>query len=91
MYPNQFAKPEIQLRTLAVVMLDGVDINLEQVRSGMAWVYEKYIVNSSPEIQTNYRAAQERAQSLPLGLWIDPNPIPPWEFRKAARLRQTLR
>ena len=47
----------------------------------MAWTYEKYIVNSSLEIQTNYRAAQERAQSLHLGLWSEPNPIPPWEFR----------
>jgi endonuclease YncB( thermonuclease family) len=28
-------------RTLAVVMLDGIDINLEQVRSGTAWVYDR--------------------------------------------------
>jgi endonuclease YncB( thermonuclease family) len=26
---------------LAVVMLDGIDINLEQVRSGTAWVYDR--------------------------------------------------
>ena len=30
-------------RTLAVVMLDGVDINLEQVRSGFAWVLRQVI------------------------------------------------
>jgi len=30
-------------RTLATVMLDGIDVNLEQVKSGSAWVHEKYI------------------------------------------------
>jgi micrococcal nuclease len=34
---------DIYGRTLATVMLDGIDVNLEQVKSGSAWVYEKYI------------------------------------------------
>jgi micrococcal nuclease len=38
-------------RTLAVVMLDNIDINLQQVRDGMAWVYTKYIGESSPDVQ----------------------------------------
>jgi micrococcal nuclease len=71
-------------RYLAFIMLDGVDINLQQVKDGMAMIYEKYIVNSSVEIQTNYLAAQECAQSLCLGLWSEPDPIPPWEFRHSS-------
>jgi endonuclease YncB( thermonuclease family) len=69
-------------RTLASVFVDGKDVCLKQVRRGYAWVYEKYIVNSPVEIQTIYRAAQDRAQRLGLGLWSS-NPIPPWEFRHA--------
>ena len=30
-------------RTLAVIVMDGVDIPLKQVRSGMAWVYDRYV------------------------------------------------
>jgi endonuclease YncB( thermonuclease family) len=30
-------------RTLAVIFVNGIDANLEQVRSGMAWVYERYV------------------------------------------------
>jgi endonuclease YncB( thermonuclease family) len=33
-------------------MLDGVDINLQQVKDGYAWVYQKYIGESSPDVQT---------------------------------------
>ena len=62
-------------------MLDGVDINLQQVRGGFAWVYEKYIGESSPDVQARYRSAEAEGQSR-RGLWSDPDPIPPWEFRR---------
>jgi endonuclease YncB( thermonuclease family) len=32
----------------------------------------------------SYRQAQEEARAKGLGLWADPNPIPPWLFRRAA-------
>ena len=72
-------------RTLAVVMLDGMDVNLEQVKSGSAWVYEKYIDQVDENTQTSYRAAQTAAQQERHGLWSDTQtPVPPWEFRHAA-------
>jgi micrococcal nuclease len=30
-------------RTLALIMLEGADVNLEQVRSGFAWCYTRYL------------------------------------------------
>ena len=70
-------------RTLAVIMLDGVDINLEQVRSGFAWVYEHYIGESSVDTQASYHAAQAAAQQERLGLWGDSQePVPPWLYRR---------
>ena len=57
--------------TLAVVMLDGVDINLEQVKSGFAWVFEKYIGQSDASVHASYRAAQLAARQERRGLWSD--------------------
>jgi hypothetical protein len=58
-------------QTLATVMLDGNDVNLEQVKSGSAWVYEKYIDQVDENTQTSYRAAQTAAQQERRGLWSD--------------------
>jgi micrococcal nuclease len=70
---------------LATVMLDGNDVNLEQVKSGSAWVYEKYIDQVDENTQTSYRAAQTAAQQERRGLWSDTQtPVPPWECRHAA-------
>jgi hypothetical protein len=38
-----------------------------------------------PDIQASYRQAQKDARAKRLGLWMDPNPIPPWKFRREAR------
>lgn len=72
-------------RTLAVVMLDGVDINLEQVRSGMAWCYTRYLSEAPADIQASYQQAETEAWEQQRGLWSERDPIPPWEWRKEMR------
>ncbi len=63
-------------RTVARIKCDGVDANAEQVRLGMAWVYDKYVKDASLyQLQDGARAARR-------GLWADSTPIPPWEFRR---------
>lgn len=62
-------------RTLATVIVDGVNVNLAMVRLGMAWHFEKYSKD------TALRAAQIDARAARRGLWIDPAPVPPWEWR----------
>lgn len=63
-------------RTLGRVSCDQVDVNAEQVRRGMAWVYDKYVTDHSL-----YRL-QDDARVAKRGLWTDPNPMPPWEWRR---------
>jgi micrococcal nuclease len=70
-------------RLLAVIMLNGVDINLQQVRDGYAWVYKKYIGENSPGVQARYRSAEIEAKQSRRGLWSDPNSVPPWKFRRS--------
>ncbi|MCG3770144.1 MAG: Thermonuclease [Nitrosomonadaceae bacterium] len=66
-------------RTLARVTCDGVDANAEQVRLGMAWVYDRYVTDKS------LYAVQEEAKVGRRGLWHDDKPVPPWEWRKTKR------
>lgn len=63
-------------RTVARVDCRGTDANAEQVRAGMAWAYTKYLTD--PVIQQ----AEQQARTERAGLWADPDPIPPWEWRR---------
>ncbi len=65
-------------RTLARVTCDGIDVNVEQVRRGWAWVFIRYAPKDSPLYRIE---AEARADSR--GLWADPEPVPPWDWRKA--------
>lgn len=62
-------------RTVGKVLVNGVDANLEQVKRGMAWVYRQYASDQA------YFEAEDKARKAKVGLWSQPNPTPPWEFR----------
>lgn len=62
-------------RTLGRVFCDEIDANAEQVRRGMAWVYDKYVTDHSL-----YRL-QDEAKAERRGLWADPNHLAPWAWR----------
>ena len=66
-------------RTLGRLKLGAVDANEEQIRSGMAWVYDKYVVDRS------LYGLQDEAKRARRGLWADPEPVPPWEWRRSRR------
>jgi endonuclease YncB( thermonuclease family) len=67
-------------RYIAKVNCAGVDANGEQVRRGMAWTFKRYAPMTSAlyEIEGYARLRQ-------LGLWADPKPVAPWDFRDARR------
>jgi endonuclease YncB( thermonuclease family) len=67
-------------RTLGAVICAGVDANAEQVRRGMAWVYEQYAPKGSP-----LYAMQREAKAAQRGLWRDARPVPPWEWRRSRK------
>ena len=64
-------------RTIGVIVCDGVEANSEQVRRGMAWVFDRYAPGNSP-----LYGLQREAQSTRRGLWSDPQPIAPWTWRR---------
>jgi endonuclease YncB( thermonuclease family) len=77
----EWTKKDRYGRTVGKVLLDGQDINLEQIRRGMAWHYKQYQREQSPSDRDGYAKAEDRARSDHVGLWVDPRPQAPWEFR----------
>ena len=72
----EYQKKDKYKRVLGTIYYNNTDINLQQVKDGYAWVYKKYSNN-----QTYYKA-EKLARDKRVGLWIDKNPLEPWEFRK---------
>ncbi len=65
-------------RTLADVLLpDGTHVNHMLVKDGWCWWYRKYAPGNAVLEELEKAAREERK-----GLRADPQPVPPWEWRK---------
>lgn len=69
-------------RLICKIYIEGVDINLLQIRDGMAWWYAQYQKEQSAIDRQSYAEAEEVARGAKKGLWVDLEPQAPWEFRK---------
>ena len=68
-------------RTLADVLLpDGTNVNHTLVKDGWCWWYRKYATGN-----TALEGLETEAREARKGLWADPQPMPPWEWRKRSR------
>lgn len=63
-------------RLVAHLAVNGLDVNAEQIRRGMAWEYSHYHRNKY------LISLENEARQAPRGLWAQSNPMPPWEWRK---------
>ena len=63
-------------RDLGYVVADGVNVNAELIKQGLAWHYKEY---SDDETLARFELDAREAKR---GLWVDVEPVPPWEFRK---------
>ncbi|MDO8925376.1 MAG: thermonuclease family protein [Sideroxyarcus sp.] len=82
-------------RIVALVSAEGLDVNREQLKRGMAWAAEgwrqsrraptgvplagEYSYRHSDE---SYIALQSEAQQAQRGLWAAPDPQAPWQWRR---------
>jgi len=69
-------------RIVGKILLDGKDINLEQIKAGMAWHYKEYQREQSPTDRDLYAHAEDEARNARRGLWADADPVEPGAFRK---------
>jgi endonuclease YncB( thermonuclease family) len=66
-------------RVVGRVYIGDLDVNAEQIKRGMAWIYRKYNRDRS------LLALEQEARGAKRGLWTDPNPVPPWEYRHGSK------
>jgi endonuclease YncB( thermonuclease family) len=66
-------------RTIGKVYVSGRSLNEEMLRKGLAWHYRAYSHDAGLE------AMEQTARRGRLGLWTDPSPVPPWDFRRSVR------
>jgi endonuclease YncB( thermonuclease family) len=65
-------------RTIGDVFLpDGTNVNHTLVKDGWCWWYRKYAPGN-----TDLERLEREAREARRGLWADPQPVPPWEWRK---------
>ena len=70
-------------RTVALVyIVNGICVNEEMLKAGLAWHYKEYDQNPYWDVLEN------SARQKGLGLWKQPNPTPPWAWRKQKRTEQ---
>lgn len=62
-------------RTFAVIETEEVEANGKMIDDGWAWHYKKY----NKDIR--YALLETSAKESHLGLWVDKNPVAPWDFR----------
>ena len=89
---KQFTSDQIYLKTIKYVVTDtdrygrsiamiyydedNKYLSAEIIKAGMGWHYKRY--STSKELAL----LEDNAKKNKIGLWIDNNPIAPWEFRK---------
>ena len=70
-------------RTIGWVYVNGNCLNEDLLKAGLAWHYKRY---SSEKHLAEFEVEARRTRA---GLWIDPNPISPWSFRRGATMLTT--
>ena len=75
----EYRKKDCYGRILGVVFLGESEINSVMVRHGMAWHYSFY------DKTERYAVAEREARRKKIGLWRDPDPVNPYDFRRSRK------
>jgi len=68
-------------RVIGKVLVNGQDVNLEQIRRGCAWHYKQYQNEQTLEDRLGYAKAEDKAKAEKVGLWVEAGAVAPWEWR----------
>jgi hypothetical protein len=68
---------------VARILLEQADINAQMLRDGVAWYFQPDASELVEADQQLYQDCEKAARSEKRGLWRDPSPTAPWEFKNA--------
>lgn len=76
-------------RDVALIYVQGLEVNFAMVEKGWAWVNRPFIHNLYKNERLDYLEAQNQAQTLGIGLWADrKKPVAPWDHRRKNRKKK---
>ena len=84
----EYDKTDKYGRTVGKIIVNGIDANLEQVKTGMAWHYKQYQREQSASDRAAYADAENEARAVRRGLWQEDEPTPPWGWRRQQKVRR---
>ena len=73
-----------------VLLPNREDVNLDQIKAGLAWHYKQYRKFQSAKDRAAYGAAEDAARHARTGLWSDPHPVQPQDFRHGTQSQLCL-
>ena len=79
----QWKKRDRYERLVGKVTVSGVDANLAMLTRGMAWHYVRFEAEQERQDRASYAQAEREARAQRRGLWGDPQPVAPWDYRKS--------
>ena len=65
-------------RYVALLYIDGLNVNETMVRTGHSWVYERYCDEPLCE---SWKRLEDEARKNKRGLWAGSNPVAPWRWK----------
>ena len=66
----------------ARIFLNGIDIGSQMLRDGVAWYDSATSYELTESDRDLYSRCEQAARAEHRGLWQDPSPVAPWEFRR---------
>ena len=81
----EWYKKDRYKRLIGVVLYNNQDVNYQMVLKGYAWHFKKYQKEQKPADRTLYAKAQTNSRLSVIGLWQEPDPIKPGDWRDGER------
>jgi endonuclease YncB( thermonuclease family) len=84
-------KQDWRKREVCHALVDGADPALELVKQGLGWYAFMFSGELTPAMRAAYEEAEAQARQRRIGIWQEPEPMPPWECRKLRKAHQKCR
>jgi micrococcal nuclease len=69
-------------RTVGIVNVNGNSLSEEIMKSGYAWVYDRYC---KKDMCDKWRLLEKAARQSKIGLWSQDDPVAPWVYRRTSK------